>query len=240
MTKIYEALENAGQEQAGAPQALPSAAGELKRIPKALEAKLLALLNRIDASVEAPQGKVVLFAGMEANNHASRVLCAFAKLAAMRMNRRVLLVASSPFSHVKRAFGLTGVRGWEYLLAEDAPLENYYTPVSGASLAVSQLTLSEDALPGVHSSPKFRETIGNLRGMFDIILVDVPPFGASADGALLSTVADGAVLVVEARKTRWQAVRNAIDQIEAQRGTVLGVVLNQRRYYIPSVVYKFV
>jgi Mrp family chromosome partitioning ATPase len=49
---------------------------------------------------------------------------------------------------------------------------------------------------------------------------------------------DGSVLVVDAGDTRWQVVRHAADQFAAQDGTVLGVVLNNRRYYIPNFIYR--
>jgi Mrp family chromosome partitioning ATPase len=237
MTKIYEALENAGRGE-GRAQAVPSSPALEVRLPGYLEKKLVSLCQRIEASLPAGPGKVVAFTGTEDNDSGSRVACQFAKLASVRMNKRVLLLASGPFSYAKRAFSLPQLRGWEYLLQEGVKTDEFYAILGSSQLAVSQLTLSDAALAAVQASPRLPEVMAELRERFDIIVVDAPSLGSSSDAVLLSPLADATVIVVEARKTRWQAVKSGMEQIEAQGGKVLGVILNKRRYYIPGFLYN--
>ena len=44
---------------------------------------------------------------------------------------------------------------------------------------------------------------------------------------------------VEADKIRWAVARHVKNQIIQARGNILGVILNKRRYYIPSLIYKW-
>ncbi len=57
-------------------------------------------------------------------------------------------------------------------------------------------------------------------------LIDSPPVGVVTDPAILSTLADGTVLVVRAFKTRKDLGRHALRAIEDVGGNLAGAVLN--------------
>lgn len=80
--------------------------------------------------------------------------------------------------------------------------------------------------------------LNTLKFMFDFILVDCPSVTASAEAAFFASAVDGAILVVEAEKTRKEQVRSAISTMELAEAKVLGCVLNKRRYPIPSWLYR--
>lgn len=232
MTKIYEALENAGRARAVQP-----GAPARSTVPKALESILLSLYQRIDASIESPDAKLVGFTNAEPGHDSAKLLCAFAKLAALRLNKRVLVVAPGPASQVTRVFATTGTQGWEGVVTGEVPASAVIHP-AGESLAVTQLTVSETALPAVLAAPGFKQQLSRVRGDYDLILFDTPPLAHAADLAMLSSALHGVVIVAEAGKTRRQAARYGAEQVTAQGGRVLGVVLNRRRYYIPSFLYQ--
>jgi Mrp family chromosome partitioning ATPase len=77
-----------------------------------------------------------------------------------------------------------------------------------------------------------------MRDRFDLILFDTPSLSEAVDAVVLAPFVDGTVVIVDAGATRWQVVRHAVDEIHAQQGRVLGVVLNKRRHYIPEYVYR--
>lgn len=56
----------------------------------------------------------------------------------------------------------------------------------------------------------------------------------------LSRAVDGIVLVVDSRKTRRQVVKDAVDGLQVPPERILGVVLNKRKYEIPSLFYRWV
>ena len=87
MTKIYEALRNAGRERAGAGAAGAPVSGTLA--PRALQEKLLALCNRMEALLDREEGgRAVQFMGVQSGQQdSSRLVCETAKLATVRLRK---------------------------------------------------------------------------------------------------------------------------------------------------------
>ena len=75
-------------------------------------------------------------------------------------------------------------------------------------------------------SDKMRAVLAEARQTFDVILFDSPPLLAVTDAAVLSTMVDGAILVVRVGSTRREAVRRAAANLRAVHSRVLGAVLN--------------
>lgn len=59
-----------------------------------------------------------------------------------------------------------------------------------------------------------------------IVLVDTPPLLPVTDAAVLSSVADGTLVVARARKTTTDNLQRALKNLGRVRGRVLGVILN--------------
>ena len=234
MTKIYEALENANKERT-----LVTARGATglsgKPLPRPVEDKLLATYQTIAAQVQAGRGAIVAFAGAQPGDESGKLLVAFARLATSKLQKRVLVLASSPSPAINSLGG--SASGWEEAIRSGAGVDSLISS-AGDGLSVGQLASSATSLPGIATSAQLGSILEQLRARFDLILIDAPSFGASSDANLLSHNVDGFVLVVEAGKTRHQAVRQYIGQIEAQHGRVFGVILNKRRLYIPGFIYR--
>ena len=237
MTKIYEALEKASQEHdadQGAPIVAPAAPSPA---PRRLDRTMQSLCQRIESLIDASGGRLIEFTGTQPGDDSSRLLCEFAISASGRMYRRVLLVAAGPFSYINKAFHVAPSGSWEDTLTGNMPLDDILTSVN-EHLSVTQVAITEGNLPRLLSSPDFPRFLEALRDRFDLILIDAPPVGRSTDAVLLSPITDGVVLVVEARRTRWQVVKSIKDQITMQKGKVLGILLNKRRFYIPAFIYR--
>lgn len=71
------------------------------------------------------------------------------------------------------------------------------------------------------------DTLTSLREQYDYILIDAPPARGMSDAVLLSTMVDGVVLVVNARKTMKQLVKETQARLNYARANILGVVLNK-------------
>jgi capsular exopolysaccharide synthesis family protein len=86
------------------------------------------------------------------------------------------------------------------------------------------------------ASERMEKLVQRLEEMYDAILFDAPPLTAVTDAALLGRHADGVIVVARQGVTERGAVRYAIDQLNAVRAPILGVVLNdidvrKDRYY---------
>ncbi|KRF02654.1 hypothetical protein ASG88_04590 [Nocardioides sp. Soil777] len=69
--------------------------------------------------------------------------------------------------------------------------------------------------------------LADLRRDFDVVLLDAPPLLPVTDAALLSTQADGAVIVVRHGRTTKDQLQHSIERLEAVDAKALGVVINQ-------------
>ena len=65
-----------------------------------------------------------------------------------------------------------------------------------------------------------------MREQFDTIVLDSPPSQGLADTSILSTLADGLVLVVNVRDARRRALSRTVEQLRGSKARILGVVLN--------------
>lgn len=75
-------------------------------------------------------------------------------------------------------------------------------------------------------SKRMKSLLAELRKDYFVIL-DAPPLLPVTDAALLLPATDGAILVVEADKTRKEQLAQAIRNVNAVKGHVLGAVINR-------------
>ena len=68
--------------------------------------------------------------------------------------------------------------------------------------------------------------IKEMKNEFKYIILDTPPLQAVTDAQVLSTKADGVLLVVRAGSTKKELVSNSVDVINKVHGKVIGTVLN--------------
>ena len=86
-------------------------------------------------------------------------------------------------------------------------------------------------------SKRFTGMLESMKNVYDSIIIDCPPLGLVIDAAIIGHQSDGAIIVVEAGKTKYRLVQNVKDQLENSGVSVLGVVLNkverknQKGYY---------
>ena len=89
--------------------------------------------------------------------------------------------------------------------------------------------ISAGRAPGAESAsllagPRFSQTLGLLRTLFDEIYLDVPPALATADAQVVAYKVDGIVIVARAGTTPREQVASAARQLSG--APVWGVVLN--------------
>jgi len=87
-------------------------------------------------------------------------------------------------------------------------------------------------------SPRFVSFLKLAREKFDFVILDTPPIGNYPDPQTICSKVDGVVMVITAGKTRRQVAQRVKKEVEDAGGTMLGVVINRRKYYIPEWIYK--
>jgi Mrp family chromosome partitioning ATPase len=129
-------------------------------------------------------------------------------------------------------------------------VESLWSTARGAPIRTVRLTLprggaidlaglliddAEDAEVDLRLLPQL---FNRLRNVFNVIILDCPPVLNAAGYVSAASLADSCLLVVEANRTRVPVVRHAMEELEAAGGKLQGVVLNKRRHYIPSWIYR--
>lgn len=77
------------------------------------------------------------------------------------------------------------------------------------------------------SSNKMKVFIEEMTQKFDAIIIDSPPVLAVTDAQILSTIADGVIIVASSGEVEREAVNKAKDLLEKVNANILGVVLNK-------------
>ncbi|MBE6059371.1 MAG: CpsD/CapB family tyrosine-protein kinase [Clostridium sulfidigenes] len=86
------------------------------------------------------------------------------------------------------------------------------------------------------SSKAMTSLLEVLKESFDYIIIDTPPVQAVTDSQILSTKADGTILVVRAERTKKESVQNAVNLLKKVNANIIGTVLNgvdasRNKYY---------
>jgi succinoglycan biosynthesis transport protein ExoP len=152
----------------------------------------------------------------------------FALIGASRGLRMLLIDADLRCGLVGAVLGCGRKPGFAELLAGTAQAGDVLRQVwedHGSLVAVPSGALPK--VPGrVLTIERVQEVLGALAPQFDFVVIDTPPVNLLADAALLGSAADGVVLVVRAGHTQTEALRFAMEQLEATWAPVLGVLLN--------------
>ncbi len=76
-------------------------------------------------------------------------------------------------------------------------------------------------------SHQMRDLLKSLQDKADIVVIDAPPLLPVTDSAVIARVTDGALLVVEARRTKREQVARSLAALKNVDAKVLGTVLNK-------------
>jgi polysaccharide biosynthesis transport protein len=155
----------------------------------------------------------------------STISVGLAAALAREPGRRVLLIeADLRCGVLQRTLGIAHSPG----LAEWLNGTIDYLPVrvlepGGFFLLVAGQTQLER--PELLGSTRMEGLLRAARGLFDFVILDATPVLPVADAVLIQDLVDGFLMVVCSRRTRKDAVRDALARLRADR--VMGLVLNQ-------------
>lgn len=113
------------------------------------------------------------------------------------------------------------------------PFAGVPAPDDGASSRRSIVGTPFDAKP-----ESLQQLITGLHDCYDCVLLDCGSIGASAGLSRLARLSDGIVIVAEAGRVSRKHIDRAGQVVRQAGGTLLGIVLNKRRYPIPAWLYK--
>lgn len=178
----------------------------------------------------------VAFFGVD-NDSGSSAVCAHAgRVLARNTSKPVCLVDANV-----RAGRLSQILGFDKAVPSSgkaASMREQCVQIS-SNLWLAGTNLMTDGGGSLLPVDELKLRLTQLDESFEFLLIDAPGTRVSKDAELLGYVADAAILVVEANKTRRVAAGKAKEGLEAAGVRLLGTVLNDRTFPIPDKVYKF-
>ena len=104
-----------------------------------------------------------------------------------------------------------------------------------ADVALGCLAGASRAAPQVEN---VRKLYGWLRSEYTLSIIDCPPVLEARDTAVLASVADGTLLVVQAERTKLSDIRRAREILDQVGAITMGAVLNKRQRQIPKLLQR--
>lgn len=123
---------------------------------------------------------------------------------------------------------LTGALQLDQVL-KGAPRKNLWVITAGKPSANPADLLGSLLMKGI---------LDECRSRFQFVIMDSAPTTLFAETLALAKQADAVVLMVRSGITRWEVALSAKKQLQKVNRRILGVVLNQRRFYIPEWIYR--
>ena len=254
MSHIYDALRKAGGEEPRQPgEGTPT--GEEKRTgltPRGrLTGRLLGepdfeLLKEVDGLRQGVEGmlgpaprRVVGFAGSVAGEGATTLAVHFAHVLARVAERRVLLVdADMGRSGASLSEAVGDRNGLTELLRRQVPVEDAVLATEEGGLHF--LPAGKDQIRHVEAagSGALRPLFDQLGGLYDWVVVDLPPILRHPEARTIGAACTGMILVVRAHRTPRSVTQRALGELNLARCRVLGCALNARRESLPRFLLE--
>ncbi|GAA4113865.1 polysaccharide biosynthesis tyrosine autokinase [Nocardioides fonticola] len=151
--------------------------------------------------------------------------CNLAATIAQSQKRCVLVEADLRRPTVSRILGLTPDVGVTNVVTGNASIEDVVQHADGFDVITGgPIPPNPSELLG---SQAFNRMIQSLLARYDNVVIDTPPMLAVTDAAVAATSVDAVILVAQAKRTRKQELRKALDGLDAVDANVVGVVLNR-------------
>ncbi|MFF5296397.1 polysaccharide biosynthesis tyrosine autokinase [Paractinoplanes globisporus] len=193
---------------------------------------------RTNIQYAAGPGKILAVTSAMPGEGRSSTACGLAILFAEAGQRVLIVDAELRRPRLAAFLGREGSAGLTTVLVGAASLDQVLQPW-GAGLWLLASGHRPPNPSELLDSPKMAELIDELRGRFDKIIFDSPPLLPVTDGAVVAARADGALLLVRARKTTGAQVAAAVRALAAVDARLLGSVFTmvaapRRRLGLPT------
>ncbi len=137
-----------------------------------------------------------------------------------------------------RFFNIAENRGLSEFLKGQIKVNQLFVRVPGNNLFLIPLGKGSLQYEDAFASTRFLQLVQSLSQKFDVILVDTPPVLNHSESIPLIKIFRNFLLVIDAQSTRASLAKKAVEQLKFYGADVLGVVLNRRKFYVPTKIYE--
>lgn len=157
------------------------------------------------------------------------------------IDKKILLIdADLRKGRVHELLGILNIKGLSNYLAGEVGYKEVIqkTPIAGLDIMpCGYIPSNPSELLG---STKMTDLLKIMKQEYDFIIIDAPPIIPLTDAAVLGTTVEGILIVAQAGRTKREVVKQS-EHLLIQAGcNILGFVLTNVEYYIPSYYYRYV
>lgn len=198
----------------------------VEREPKSIAAESYRTLRtNLQYSSFDEEYKVILITSSEPGEGKSTTAGNLALSLAQGDKKVILIDCDLRRPSIHKKFKLSNSRGLSDLIVEKESVTNI-----GYKYNDNLTILTSGKIPPnpaeMLASKAMTALIDALKKVFDYVILDTPPVQAVTDAQILSTKADGTILVVRAEKTKKDSVHNSIGLLRKVNANIIGTVLN--------------
>jgi protein-tyrosine kinase len=211
---------------------------KLKRIVEKNQVELSGLGGNLLSAAQGKPIKSLLVTSCRSREGKTTSAVSVAHTLAMGGTGKVLLVDGNlrrPKLHT--LFGCQAKPGLTDYLMSRADLGDVLKATEFPNLSVLPCDGDLSSLPDIFEAAVFEPKLAALKARFDFVVFDGGSVFDSSEVCLAARYFDGVVFVVECERTKWEVLDLAKSKVINVGGSVLGVILNKRRYYVPNMLY---
>lgn len=201
------------------------------------DAEVATLVQQIFLMHSHDAPKTVVFAAFESKGGCSRIAAGAAAMLAQHSGPVCLLQSNQTSPSKASALSGTEQAGLSDALRSNASIFNFVLPTREENLSVLPFgALGDGTL--LLATDRLRQCFAELLQQFRYIMIDAPPL-SNQDTRMLSRLADGVVMVLEAGRTRRDSLASTATELRASSINILGIVLNKEEDPIPESLNAF-
>lgn len=140
---------------------------------------------------------------------------------------------------VSRTFGLSNTTGLSNLLSTRSRLQDEIQSIEVNNLDILTSGPKPPNPSELLGSKRMDEVLQEANAAYDFIIFDMPPVTAVTDAQILSSRADGTLMVVREGVTRKDMALKAKDLLDISNANVLGVVFNGKKKSTDTSYYYY-
>ena len=199
-----------------------------------------ALRTNIEFTAIAAPTRTILITSPQPLEGKTIVACNLAVAFAQAGKRTILVDADLRVPSVHQLFALSGAVGLtDLMLSDKIGIESVAQLTEQENLRVIASGSSAPNPAELLGSERMRSIVDRLAAAADIVIFDCSPVNVVTDPAVLSTIVDGSILVIDSGHTRRDAARTAREALSMVGGRLLGLTLNRIPRSGPEEAYGY-
>jgi capsular exopolysaccharide synthesis family protein len=184
------------------------------------------LKNNIIYQNDDKAPKTIAVTSPEKGDGKSTVVCNLAVAFAEEGYRTLLIDADFRRPKVHTYFGLSNAVGVSNYLNDGLSISEIINDSDLKNLKIITSGTKNDRPELISSSEPFKQLLKRLEDVFDVIIIDTPPYGIISDSTSLLRRVDMTVLVAKYRKTNQAVFVHTLEELGRINANVSGLVLN--------------